>query len=595
MFRQNQRHLQTQMLSTIDALPPQHAKRLQEGWAAVFYREYFCRIDEKPYAVLFSAKDSRPNIPVNVLIGLEALKSGFNWSDEEMYDAFCFDLQVRFALGYRNLDEGHFDLRTVYHFRHRLSAYLQETGENLVEKSFETVTDEQIAVFRLKTGKVRMDSSQIASNICNLSRLHLLVEIIQRVHRMLEATDQTLYADTFAPYLKGTSGQYVYRVKGEDGPTHMQRIGDLMRDLLEKLASGYGAHAPYQMFQRVFVEHFLVEEGRVRLKVGKELSAASLNSPDDPEATFRTKNNRSHKGYVANITETCDPDNPLQVITKVQVAPNVTNDDDLLVEAVPSLKERLSIAEIHTDGAYNSDESFRVLRDNGITLTQTAIRGHAPHDHLGLDAFVIATSAADTAGDAGVTALDGEHVHSVQDGPITMTCPGGQTVTGEAVPSTTAYRRFRVHFDSAHCLGCSFQATCLARAAKSKPWRTLSFDERDREIARRRQRIAHNTQTHTNLRVGIEPTIASLKQPFNYDQLPVRGKFRVGMVLLGCAAMANVRRIHRYLTRIGAPWGPGAEVQAPSHATEAEYPLFLRALIPIRYLLNPLQPQLQAC
>jgi hypothetical protein len=27
---------------------------------------------------------SRPNVPVNVLIGLDALKAGYGWSDEEL-------------------------------------------------------------------------------------------------------------------------------------------------------------------------------------------------------------------------------------------------------------------------------------------------------------------------------------------------------------------------------------------------------------------------------------------------------------------------------------------------------------------------------
>ena len=39
------------------------------------------------------------------------------------------------------------------------------------------------------------------------------------------------------------------------------------------------------------------------------------------EATFRQKGGQ---GYVANLTETCDPDNELQLITQVQVAPNNT-------------------------------------------------------------------------------------------------------------------------------------------------------------------------------------------------------------------------------------------------------------------------------
>jgi len=45
-----------------------------------------------------------------VLEGLEMFKSGLGWSDEEMYDRFCYDVQVRYALDYRDLSEGHFEL-----------------------------------------------------------------------------------------------------------------------------------------------------------------------------------------------------------------------------------------------------------------------------------------------------------------------------------------------------------------------------------------------------------------------------------------------------------------------------------------------------
>ena len=53
--------------------------------------------------MLYADLPCRPNIPANVLVGLEALKAGFGWSDEGIHDAFVFDVQVRYALGYRNL------------------------------------------------------------------------------------------------------------------------------------------------------------------------------------------------------------------------------------------------------------------------------------------------------------------------------------------------------------------------------------------------------------------------------------------------------------------------------------------------------------
>jgi hypothetical protein len=37
---------------------------------------------------------------------MEALKAGFGLSDEELYARFCFDLQMRYALGYDRLLSG---------------------------------------------------------------------------------------------------------------------------------------------------------------------------------------------------------------------------------------------------------------------------------------------------------------------------------------------------------------------------------------------------------------------------------------------------------------------------------------------------------
>ncbi len=91
------------------------------------------RIDEETVGVLFSDEQSRPNIPVNVQFGLEMLKADFGWSDEELYDTFYYNVPVRYALGCRDVSEGHFELRTLYNYRQRLTNHMQGTGENLSE------------------------------------------------------------------------------------------------------------------------------------------------------------------------------------------------------------------------------------------------------------------------------------------------------------------------------------------------------------------------------------------------------------------------------------------------------------------------------
>ena len=524
MFRKNGHHQQTSMFSSISSLPQKLQNRLEESWAGTFYRQWFARIDEELFSVLYSDEPSRPNIPINVLVGLETLKSGFGWSDEEMYDHFCFDMQVRYALGYRDLREGHFELRTMYNFRRRLSQQMQASGENLIEKAFEQVTDEQIAAFQLKTNKLRMDSTLIASNIREMSRLQLLVEVLQRAHRILKEAEQEQYADDFAPYLKGSSGQYIYHIKGEKSGEHLRRIGELMRKLLAELPASYVDESSYQLLQRVFREHFVVEEAELRVKEGQELSASSLQSPDDQEATYRQKRGEGHTGYAANLTETCDPENPLQLIVETQTASNNRDDAAMLAEALADLKERTDVEQIYTDGGYNSPEVDAAMRGCQVEQIQTAIRGRkrAP-GKLGLDDFGWGTNA------------DAQ--------PQTVTCPHGQQV---AVQAGRNPLRYQAGFDAASCESCPFSEQCPARRLKHKPERRLRFSQKDLDLALRRKRSAEARASGRNLRAAVEATVRAIKHQFGNGKLPVRGLLRMSMMVTESAAMTNVRRIHCY-------------------------------------------------
>jgi len=525
MFKKNRRHFQLPLTSNVDELPPKLRKRLDTSWSGAFYREFFSRLDETPFAVLYADCPSRPNIPVNVLVGLEYLKAGNGWTDEEMFDEFGYNTQVRYALGFRQLGEGDFEPRTLYYFRERLSRYMQETGINLLDKAFEQVTDEQIKAFHLKTGKQRMDSTQIASNIRVMGRLQLLVEVLQRVYRMLKEENQVQYAEEFAPFIQGHAGQYVYHIKGQDTSEHLQRIGELMVRLLVELRLGYGQEPIYQVFERVFSEHFKVEEKALKIKEGKELSASSLQSPDDLEATYRQKNNKSFRGYVANLTETCDPENPLQLVTKVQVASNHTDDAKLLVEALPNLKERTELDTLYTDGGYGSSDADQVLQDNSVEQIQTAIRGRIPNNEkLNLSDFEIKQT------EKGI--------------PTRITCPQGQSTT---VNTSSQKKAYVAHFEDEACLACPFLKKCPVQRGKRDLRFHLRFNQNQINTSVRRQRNSIHQQEGLNLRAAVEATVRQVKHPFPAGKLPVRGQFRVSCMVIGSAMVSNVRRIQRYL------------------------------------------------
>jgi hypothetical protein len=529
MFKQNPRHVQPYLISNVKDLPEKQRARLEKSWSGVFFREFYSRVDERAFAELYVDFPSRPNAPINELVSLEFLKDGNGWTDEEMYDNYLFDLQTRHALGLDQLGEEHLDLRTIYNFRQRLSQYMQEKGINLLDQAFEQVTDKQIAAFQLKTGKQRMDSVLLGSNIRQRGRLQLLVEVMQRVERMLNETDRASYAELFAPYLQGHSGHYIYRLKREDYPVHLQRIGEHMQRLLTELRPSYGQEPIYAVLERVFGEHFQVTDQAVAAKDGKDLSAQSLQSPDDLEATYREKNGQKCQGYSANLSETCDPANPFQLITKTQTAPNCTDDSQFLAEALPNLKERTAVDTLYSDGGFGGSQSDPVLEEQKVALIQTAIRGRRPNpETLHLADFEIK--------------LD------EQSGkPLQITCPQGQKV---AVHPTSQKKGCVASFDPSLCATCPFfeKGQCPTQPGKQDGRPRLRFTRSQAQASQRRRRSQEQKKTAGNLRAAVEATVRSVKHPFPAGKLPVRGLFRVTCMVIGSAAVTNIRRIQRFLT-----------------------------------------------
>ena len=514
MFRKNQRSQQPLLISHVNELPIHSLKILKGSWAATFREEVFLRIEEDRFAVLYADCPSRPNVPVNVLMGVEILKSGFGWSDEELYAHFLFDLQVRYALGSDNFGEGDFDLRTLYYFRQSLSQYALKTGVNLVALTFADITDQQLQRFEVKTGIQRMDSTNIASNIADLSRLELLVTVLQRLHRMLSPEDQARYQERLAPYLDKSAGQYTYRIKGKAAVwEHIQQVGIVLNALLEQLQGDYEQQAVYVVALRFFEENFNRVAGQVDAKQNAEIQAGCLQSVDDLEASYRVKNNRAHKGYAANLSKTADPTNPVQLVTQISVAPNRTYDADFLKADVPAIQARMELHQLANDGQYLGVEVDQILRDAQIEQFASALTGKLEQHAEG--ELIVADFAMQ---------LD-------QQGQVCQaTCPAGHSAD---LHPTHSRRSCPLDFPLELCTACPLQEQCPVRRNAKNTRFFLTVTQKQAEARA--------------LRTAVEATVFQLTHNMPHDKVPVRGRFRVTNVVLCSALALNARRIDRYL------------------------------------------------
>ena len=298
-----------------------------------------------------------------------------------------------------------------------------------------------------------------------------------------------------------------------------------MQRLVSELRDKYGDEPAYQVLARVFQEHFIVEESILRTRGGQELSAASLQSPDDWEATYRCKHGQGQRGYVANVSETCHPENPFQLIVKVQSEPNTTDDAALLAAALPELAERSDVDELHTDGGYNSPQVDDLMQTHHVRQHRPpSVAFNRRKGKVGLEDMTWQTNA-----DNGQ--------------PEFVTCPGGQRAE---VVGGRKEGRYMATFDASVCADCPLREQCPTQPLVRRAGNVLRFSQREVNVALPRQRCAEERAAERHLRPAVEATIRTIKHPFGNGKVPVRGRPRVSMLLIGSATMNNVRQIYRY-------------------------------------------------
>ena len=111
-----------QQLTVLDStfnLTEREKRMLEKSWAKTFADKVFPAIDENIFSVLYSEKASRPNTPVNVIVGALILKEALNVTDDEIVEAMAFDIRYQYALHTTSFEEQPISDRTISRFRAR--------------------------------------------------------------------------------------------------------------------------------------------------------------------------------------------------------------------------------------------------------------------------------------------------------------------------------------------------------------------------------------------------------------------------------------------------------------------------------------------
>ncbi|KLU62179.1 hypothetical protein CEB3_c13980 [Peptococcaceae bacterium CEB3] len=526
MFRENTLHRQEKLFNNLSGMDPRYKKRLEESWAGLFYKHVFCQIDERLFSPLYSSDNGRPNFPINILVALEIIKHLKNFTDEVLFDAFAYDFQISYALGLRNIGERYFARRTFYDFRARLYQYTLEHPKegSVIFQQFETLVQHFIEVAQLDTEEQRMDSTQIMSNIKRAGRLALAYDVLlQGIKACPLEILGSEFKEVLDPHYKTN---LLYKLKDTEASSRLEKLLNLGGELSQLVKDNLELQGrlEIQVLVRFIKEQTVHDDERnVWLaKENKDITASSLQSAFDAEATYRKKAGKSHVGFVVNLTETCADNNPVQIVTDYQVEPNSTSDVKMAGESLEKLQGTTPMNDLYVDGGYYSSDLVKKAEGQGVQLHYTDMTGrNVTSNKLPYNVFNI------------------EHFERI------LSCPKLQEPLRSNFDSKSGI--LSAHFDLNVCTPCPLKDQCPVKFQKRDTVLRVSQKSLMAENTRLILMDKKDRSENGSKRAAIEGTNSAFKRAHGAGKLKVRGLVRCSLVM-GLKTIAhNFHQIVRFL------------------------------------------------
>ena len=374
-FRKNDAQ-QISFSDSLYGLTEREKKALEKSWAKVFADEVFPTIDEERFRVLYSEKDSRPNTPVNIIVGALILKELFGLSDDEVVETLMFDHRFQYALHTTSFEEQPLSDKSLSRFRIRCYDYESTYGVDLYHGCVKDLAAKTAKMMKIDGRIRRMDSMMLEANIRKLSRMELIYTCIAKLVRWLDKNDHKEVIKGMEHYCDPNDfNQVIYHSAGAEVDTRMDTLLGDADTLLQSCQGKFEDVTEYQLFVRCLSDQTIVENGKRRLKRKKDggMHSDMLQNPSDPEATFRKKAGKEHRGYVANFEESVGGNG--SVVTDYAVEQNNISDSALLKNHLDQMEKQEDRVTMIADGSYGGTENKELADEKNVGRITTDLTG----------------------------------------------------------------------------------------------------------------------------------------------------------------------------------------------------------------------------
>ncbi|AST57719.1 transposase [Thermoanaerobacterium thermosaccharolyticum] len=177
----------------------------------------------------------------------------------------------------------------------------------------------------------------------------------------------------------------MYKTKSSEIENRLEYVIDLCVELKEIIQGNENLSINNELLllERLINEQTVknASEKGYKIKRGKDIASNSLQPAYDVDATYRKKAERQSSGYILNISETCDNNNEIQLITDYVVEKNIVSDVEIINSRLEIIKENTGCKEIVVDGGYYGKRTFDTSKDHGIIIKYTDMTGGKPDEN----------------------------------------------------------------------------------------------------------------------------------------------------------------------------------------------------------------------
>ncbi len=514
---------QISISDSFSGLTEREQKALEKSWAKVFADEIFPCIDEKRFAVLYSDNLSRSNTPVNVIIGALIIKELFDYSDDELVENLMLDLHLQYALHTTSFEEQPLSDKTLSRFRKRCYDYEKLHNVDLLHDCVKDLSGKVAKMMNINGRIRRMDSMMIESNIRFLSRMELIYTCIAKMCAYLQKNKPSILTENLRPYADPKDyNRTFYYGRNEILEEKIQKLLKDGDELLAICGDKFEEVSEYELLVRCLSEQSVTENGERRLRTKEDgiMNSSMLQNPSDPEATYRNKAGKIHRGYVANLEESVGKNG--SVVTDYQFEQNTYSDSQFLQDSVSTRNPQEEEIKLVTDGAYGGGDNVKLAKDHNVDLITTALIGKEVPDAIAEFQFN-------------------------EDGTKLLKCAAGYTPKSCCYNKVT--RQVDVSFDRKDCEGCRYKDQCHPKFTKG----TAKVKTSQNAVNRGKyQRFMEEDdfKNYERLRNGIETIPSVIRRNYHLDKLP-RGK-QHGKFFFGCKIAAlNFRKLFCFRKGLG--------------------------------------------